>query len=330
MKKLILSIFLGSVLLFVGQNPLRAVEFKRTGTAGFTFMEIPATARQAALGDAYSALGGVNDASSIFINPAALGYVEGYAFNISYGTWFVETNHQAFSFAYGLGSAGAVGLSVLRFGAGDLIGTETDNTLQAGFRETGSFDFGAIAIGPSYAIRLTDRFSFGMTLRYVREGVSGINWADQGSEFNASNFLAEVGTLYYTGFGSLRFATNIQSIGFDTRYQADNFQAPVVYRLGAAYDFFDSPDSPVKLTTLLEAIHPTDATERMLVGAELWVKNMVALRGGYKFDFDEEGFTAGAGIQFNLGGNRPLGLDFAYVDYGRLEQVTRLSLNVSL
>lgn len=330
MKKLILSLFICGVVLLALSNPSSAIEFKRTGTAGFVFMEIPATARQASLGDAYSALGGVNDASSIFINPASIGYVEGISFHASYGTWLVDTNHQAFAVAYGMGSAGAIGLSVLRFGAGDLLGTVADNAVMTGYRETGNFDFGGIAIGPSYGIRFTDRFSFGLTLRYVREGVSGVDWATQGSEFNASNFLAEIGTLYYTGFGSLRFATNIQGIGFDTNYMADNFQAPVTYRLGAAYDFFDSPDSPAKLTTLVEAIHPTDATERMLVGAELWAMNMFALRGGYKFGMDLEGFTAGVGVQFNLGGNRPLGVDFAYVDYGDLEDVIRFSFNVSL
>jgi len=328
MRKLLLSVILSAALLLLVAGPSSAIKFKRTGTAGFTFLELPATARQAAVGDAYSALGSINDASSIFTNPAMLGYVTGPSISVTYATHLVETNHQAIAFAYGLGSAGSIGLSVLRFDAGDLIGTVTDNTLQAGYREVGNFNFGSIAIGPSYSLRMTDRFSFGVTIRYAREGASNVQGVTRGSEFSADNFLAEVGTLYYTGFGSLRFATNVQSIGFDTEYISDPFQSPVVYRIGAAYDFFDTPDSPVKLTTLLEAIHPTDADEKMMAGGELWVMNMVALRAGYKFNMDEEGFTGGVGLKFDMGGGRPIGLDFAYVDYGRFDPVTRFSLNV--
>ena len=330
MRKLLGAIAICGTLLLTIATQSGAVEFKRTGTAGFAFMEIPGTARQAALGDAYSALGGINDASGIFINPAALGYVTGPSFSASYGTWLVETNHQAAAFAYGLGSMGTLGFSVVRFDAGDIQGAISDATVQAGYRLVGDYNFGAIAIGPSYALRMTDRFSFGMTLRYAREGVSNVNWSDRGSEFNASGVLAEVGTLYYTGFGSLRFATNIQSIGFDTEYIADAFQAPVVYRIGTAYDFFDTPDSPAKLTAILEAIHPTDAVERIMAGAELWIMNMVAVRAGYKFNIEEEGLTAGAGLMFDMAGGRPIGVDFAWIDYGRFDSVTRFSVNIGM
>lgn len=330
MRKFLYVILISITLQFLIVNSTEAVKYKRTGTAGFTFLELPATAKQAALGDAYSALGVINDASSIFINPAALGYVEKASFSLSYGTWFVETNHQTAAFAYALGKMGTIGFSVIRFNGGDLEGTVTDDTQLQGFRTTGNFNFGAFALGPSYSMRMTDRFSFGVSLRYAREGFSNIAWSTRGSSFMASNYFAEVGTLYYTGFGSLRFATNIQSIGFDTHYIADPFQAPVVYRIGVGYDFFDKPDSPVKLTTVLEAIHPTDAVEKVMAGAELWMLNRIAFRGGYKFDYDEEGFTAGIGIKFNLGGGRPLGVDFAYVDYGRLESVTRFTLNIAM
>lgn len=329
MKKCLLRRILPGVLaFFVIHESVTAEDFTKTGTSGMTFLEIPATARQAAIGDAYCALGAIQDASSIFINPASLGYVQGVSFTFSYGTWLVETNHQSMGVAYNLGNFGTIGLSAIRFDAGDFGGTVTDATQATGFRETGNFNFGAFAVGPSYALRMTDRFSFGITVRYAREGFSNVSWSARDSEFMSSNFLAEVGTLYYTGFNSLRFATNIQSIGFDAQYIADPYQAPVVYRIGAAYDFFDTPDSPIMLTTLVEAIHPSDAKEKIMAGAEATIMDYVVLRGGYKFDFDEEGFTAGLGIQYDVGGGKPIGLDFAYVDYGRFDSVTRFTLNV--
>lgn len=301
---------------------------KRVGTAGFAFLEIPATARQAGLGDAYIAMGAVTTADGMFMNPAMLGYVTERSASISYGTWLADMNHQAAAFAIGLGSFGSVGLNMVRLDAGEFKGSVIDVTATQGWRPTGTFNAGSWAIGPMYGLRMTDRFSFGGGVRFVRESVSNVKEVAGGSDFSASNWLAEIGTMYYTGFGSLRFATAIQGIGFDTKFESDPFQSPVVYRLGAAYDFFDLPESPVKLTVLFEAIHPSDSQEKVNLGGELWIKNIIALRGGYKFNYDEESFTGGIGLQFDMGGGKPVGVDFAYVDYGRLNSVTRFTLNI--
>ena len=101
-----------------------------------------------------------------------------------------------------------------------------------------------------------------------------------------------------------------------------------MYRLGAGYDFFDTPESPVKLTVTLEAIHPSDSKEKMMVGGELWLIDILALRGGYKVNYDEEEFTAGLGINYNLGEGRPIGIDFAWIDHGRFGNLTRFSLGI--
>lgn len=315
-----------NVGLFWTQNGFGIV--KRVGTAGFTFLEIPATARQAALADAYISVGDVSTADGLFMNPAFLGYVSGTSASISYGTWLADMNHQTASFAIGLGGAGSLGLSLIRLDAGELQGTTLDNTTIQGWKSTGTFTAGSWALGPTYGLRMTDRFSFGATVRYVREAISNVKEVGRGSDFSASNFLAEVGTLYYTGFGSLRFATCIQGVGFDAKFESDPFQAPVNYRLGAAYDFFDFPDSPAKLTVLFEAIHPSDSPEKVMAAGELWIKNIIALRSGYKFNYDEEGITAGIGLKFTIGEGRPVGVDFAYVDYGLLNSVTRFTFTV--
>ena len=67
-----------------------------------------------------------------------------------------------------------------------------------------------------------------------------------------------------------------------------------------------------------------------MAGAELWIMDMVALRAGYKFNYDEEGITAGAGLRFDMGGGRPIMINFAYVDYGVFDPVTRFSLNLAM
>ena len=60
---------------------------------------------------------------------------------------------------------------------------------------------------------------------------------------------------------------------------------------------------------------------------------MAAIRGGYKFRLgedwrdDEEGLTLGLGIHLTLG-KRLLALDYAYADFGHLQQAHRVSLGL--
>ena len=47
------------------------------------------------------------------------------------------------------------------------------------------------------------------------------------------------------------------------------------------------------LLVSIDAIHPRDYTERINLGAEYVLMDMIALRAGYRFNYDEEGLTAG-------------------------------------
>ena len=57
--------------------------------------------------------------------------------------------------------------------------------------------------------------------------------------------------------------------------------------------------------------------------------NTFALRGGYRFNYDEEGLTLGAGLNYGLSGFK-FKLDYAYVDVGLFEQVHMFSIGMSL
>ena len=109
------------------------------------------------------------------------------------------------------------------------------------------------------------------------------------------------------------------------------FPLPSNFRLGLAYDIIDSGSN--LLTLALDANHPNDNSERLNIGMEYWYRKMAAIRGGYKFRLgedradDEEGLTLGLGIHLNLG-RRVLSLDYAYADFGRLQQVHRVSLGL--
>jgi hypothetical protein len=103
---------------------------------------------------------------------------------------------------------------------------------------------------------------------------------------------------------------------------------PIDYRLGFAMDFFESQESPHFLTLSVEGSHPNDGPEKVNFGAEYWFNNILSLRGGYRFNYDEESFTFGGGLKYSMGkiGGR---VNYGFVDFGRLEQVHMFTLGLT-
>jgi hypothetical protein len=112
---------------------------------------------------------------------------------------------------------------------------------------------------------------------------------------------------------------------------------PVTFKVGASMPLLDDPKQ-----TLLGAVefdHPPDGAERLNLGGEYAYKGFaenleVAVRGGYRFNRDEEGITAGFGIQFpfiRIGlENKPSiwTVDYCYSQMGLLESSNKISLGV--
>jgi hypothetical protein len=66
----------------------------------------------------------------------------------------------------------------------------------------------------------------------------------------------------------------------------------------------------------------------MHVGAEYSFSDQVALRAGYKVDYDSEGLTYGGGVRVDLSG-WPVSMDYSYGKVNEyLNNVHRISLGV--
>ncbi|MBI5474924.1 MAG: PorV/PorQ family protein [Ignavibacteriae bacterium] len=301
------------IITMLAAMPLLAQEFKKVGQSGFVFLEIPASARIAALGEAAVALSDVG-ADAAFANPAALGWIEkSHSASFSYAPWFADTKHYAAAYAFN-SPIGVFGLGAVLFDFGSMPRTEFVSGNRV-YDILGEFKADAVSLGLSYSRKLTDQFSFGVTLKYVRETID---------MYHANNVLFDGGIMYYTGVGSWRIGASIQHFGTETEYITDQFKMPSILRLGAAAEILGTHDSDVRVTAMLEALHPTDGQERINVACEVGLLRTFVLRGGYKFFYDEESYSFGAGVlpQSSL----PAGVDFAFVDYGRLGNVIRLTV----
>jgi len=86
-----------------------------------------------------------------------------------------------------------------------------------------------------------------------------------------------------------------------------------------------------RVLTVAEFTHPSDNSEKVNWGAEYAFHDYLFLRGGYKFNYDTEGMTAGLGVKFPLTLSKAsvARLDYAYQDLKLLTAAHRVSVNVS-
>ncbi|MGE5621312.1 MAG: PorV/PorQ family protein [archaeon] len=303
------------LLLILLSAEMFSQDFRKTGTAGYTFLEIPVTARNAALGESSISLSDMNS-SAVFSNPGALGFQkQNHSLSISYSPWFAEIKHYAagYSFASDLGVIG-IGAIALDYGS---MPRTVRLSGQRVFEQTGMFSANSMALGLTYSKQLTDKFSFGITAKYVNEKID---------VYSSSNVLMDGGFLYYTGLSSLRLGASITNFGTNSKFKNSEFKMPAMFRIGAAAEVYQSGKNSV--TLLVEAVHPTDADERVNAGTEIKLMDVLVLRGGYKFFYDEEKFSYGIGLALPV--DYPVNVDFSMSDYGRLGNILRLTLQFGM
>jgi hypothetical protein len=318
------KVFFPMALLIL--STVNAQAINKIGTVGAQFLKLTVGARYVGMGDAYTCA--VSDANAVFCNPAAMTKIGKYDVTFCHRGWIAGIHHEAAAVVRNVEGIGSFGLGAVMLGADDMEITTTDQ--QDG---TGSyFTYRDIAVSFSYARRLTDKFSTGLTVKYIDQQIYTIH---------ARGWAFDVGTYYWTGFKTLRFGMTIQNFGpditpgdsyLDTQvsglimeekeFSYGEYPLPVKFTVGLAYDFRINEAMSTTLTA--DALHPNDYTERAHVGVEGTYLDILALRGGYKINYEEEAFTAGFGLKY-----RNMLFDYAYSDVGVFKGANTLSFGFS-
>ena len=287
---------------------------KKLGIAGFTFLKVSQGARAVGMGDAFTAV--ANDVDAIFWNPAGLTHIQRPSYTFSYTSWIAGCRFYSGAIAHKMGNH-RLGLSVVAFRPDAFEETTIFKPQGTGTMVQDS----DIAIGLAYAIQFTDRLSFGAKLRYIQESL----FLDTHRSVDFS-----IGTLFYTGFGSMRLAMSLRNFGADVEIIDDKAFMPLVYSIALATELYGKVGDPVYLTASAENTFFVDYEGRVHTGAELWLANTLALRGGWKFNYDTESFSVGLGLKRKLLGERAFSVDFSYSDMGDLlDPAYRLSVGGS-
>jgi hypothetical protein len=287
-------------------------DFSKAGSAGLQFLKIGVGARETGMGEAVTGL--VNDANSVFWNPAGLAYVVKTEAILTHNRWLVDSKQNSAVIAHPLGgfvvAISAMNLSINQF-------EETTALLPDG---TGRMvDAGDLLIGLSAARRFTDRLSIGMQIKYVHEKLD---------DYSLSNILFDVGTIYYTGFRQLRLGFALQHFGPDMKLVNQEFRTPLLFRVSASDEIFSMQD--VGLVAAVDLIHPTDNNEWVNIGLELNLLEYIKLRGGYRFDNDLSKTSFGVGLYPPAFADIQLRVDYSYVPSETVfSDIQRLTVGIS-
>ena len=316
------AVLLGAGWIFVPSADARDIptivkseDLKKVGLTAFSFLKVTQSARVAGMGDAFTAV--ADDINSIYFNPAGLGQIKGFAYTFTYTKWLVDTAFYSGALAYNT-PKGVIGLSVVNYDFGDVEVRTIYNPLGTGEM----IKSGASAIGLAYAFTPTDKLNIGMRVSYVQETLHN-------DSMNSVVF--DVGTHFYTGFKSARIAMSMKNFGPDADLLSveQKFLMPMYFDVGAAMEVYGEKGDPASLTVSFESAFPIDYAQRWHVGGELWIANTLALRGGYKFNYDEEDYSLGVGIRGTFG-ERTIFADLAYSNFGnKFDKPIRLSIGGS-
>ncbi len=298
---------------------------QRAGISTAQFLKIGVGGRATAMGDAFVAV--ANDVSALYWNPAGLTQFSENQIMFSHNQWVVDINHDFIGAVYHLDDANSFGVSLTSLSMDQMKVT----TEYAPFGTGEYFGFSDLGISISYSRRMTDQFSFGGTVRYIEESLD---------KLKMRGVMIDLGTYYWTGLGSTRFAVVVSNFGNDlapdgevvlvgnrTKSDWQSFSPPTMFRIGFAFEPYEDEEN--KVTTSIQLNHPNDNSENLSLGFEYTWNKMFFARGGYKINVDEQNYSFGAGINVPIS-IANFSLDYAYANFTRLGSAHRFSIILGL
>ena len=285
-----------------------AANFTNNGASGATFTKIWVGARAAGMGGGYSALS--DDISSLYWNPAGIARMPGVNVGVTYAHWFGDITHNFIGATIPISDRFRAGVSMTVVDYGSSPRTTLQKDADGGF-----YNANDMALGVTIAGALTDRFSFGGTIKYLRNAILDVS---------ADGFAFDAGSLYQTDFYHTKISLDLSNLGPDRSFQGNSlsllaapstsvnngatpiatqlkttdFPIPLTFRIGMATDAFQGKQENQKLNVALDFSTHSDGPEAFNLGGEYIYNDMFALRAGYAFNQDELGLGAGAGFHY--------------------------------
>jgi hypothetical protein len=314
------------LIIFLLQFLSTAQAFEKVGATSFQFLKMLTSARAYGLAGSFSSV--VNNSEAVFWNPGALTKVSNLDFSVGYLDWFMDAAHYSLSAAYKMDGVGTFGFLALYSTVGPIEETRVEalgfigDTYNPGL--TGrTFTPSASVFGISFARQLTDKFAFGVTAKYAREDLIYAS---------AGELIFDGGLIFNTGFRSIQVSATLINFGPEIKFIEKSYPLPQTLNLGISaylvsadqYLITDTGDHSLLVT--YDMIQPRDYDQQHSMGFEYGFNKMIFLRGGYKFNGDQEDYCFGLGINYQT-----YRLDYAYSSFGKyLDAVHRITVGLEI
>jgi hypothetical protein len=308
------------LVAFAALSSVRAGD--RSGIVSGNFLKIPVNARIVGMGGSSVAL--IDNASCLAYNASGMVYVKQeeptsnfqYGFSASYTQWIADIKHSFFGAVVNVDGVGAIGIGTAILSTDDM--KVTTPAYPDGTGEY--FKASDYAFILALARQISDKFSVGVSGKYIRSYLYN-------TEYGASCFAFDVGTIYEIPALRSRLGMSVSNLGSDMKFINEAYSLPTALRFGVLTDIIDEPAHNVK--AVFQVSRPNDSNEQYNVGAEYTFAKNFSLRGGYKFGFDAENWTAGFGLNLNVSGVRAK-LDYGYNNFKWLPGTHSLSMEIGM
>lgn len=314
----------------------------KVGTSAAPFLGIGVGAPAWGMGGAYVSM--INDASAMYWNPGVISRFEKTEISFMQADWFLDTKYIYGGITLNLGSGTAAGVQIAYLDYGEEEVTTVDAQEGTGER----WDAHDLFVGLSIARSFTDRFSIGGTIKYIEQKIY---------HESATSVAFDVGLLYITGFRGMRLGMSISNFGSDmemdgkdlfhtydpdpnslgnnftltSKYKTDAWPIPLIFRVGLSMEVFDFGENVISIAT--DSVVPSDNSTNLNVGGQIAIQDAFFVRTGWQAlgqKNNESGFTAGLGVKYFVPGLSEVKLDYAFSDYGIIDDVHILGFSFSL
>lgn len=299
----------------------------RSGTSGFQFIKISVDPRSAGMG--LSNVADAKDASSLYWNPALAAQAPKSELMISHTEYFADISMEYIGYIQRYKSF-TFGGSLQYLNSGEM--EETTEFEQMGTGRT--FSTVHLSAGLTASHRITELFSYGLTLKYLTERLE---------EVQVNTAAVDFGFFYRVGETGLRFSVGLNNFGLDatptgeTVHQTtegevveDEFEdtpLPTRFIIATAFDAYENEN--LKLIVTGQITNPSDNAEKFSIGSELQFLDQFFVRTGYQFGYKEVALPSfGAGVKLPFAGKN-IKADYSFSSFERLGALHRLGLRFS-
>ena len=311
----------------------------KTGTTATQVLKFNVGPRAIGMGGAFTAVS--DDITALYWNPGGTANINSNEAFFNHTSLYADVRHDYAAFATNLSDLGTVGLFVSVLSMDEMQVRTIENPEGTGEY----FDYNTLVLGVNFARYLTENFAIGFNVKYISENL----W-----HMNATGLAVDIGTLYKIPvLNELRIASSISNFGtkmqlsgrdatvtyssgagneniINSNIELDKFDLPLIFRFGVSADVVKEGTS--RLTVGVDAIHPNDHTEYLNTGLEYAWNEIIHIRAGYNSLFEEDsekGLTFGFGLNYRIIEMIKVKLDYAYQDFGRLNEVHYFSVGIN-